>query len=165
MDINARKEQFSQAYVQAVAAVAGYCYSKPEVDDDSVDLTLAQKGGGGTVRSPKLDLQLKCHAAESPVDDHFSFPLKKKNYDDLRPNSFQVPRILVVVLVPSLEQEWLEHEESQLSIRRSGYWVSIRGFPDSPNADSVTVHIPRSQPFHPEGLRAIMNRIGAGELP
>ncbi len=34
MDINAQKEQFSLAYVQAVAAVAGYSWSQPSVDED-----------------------------------------------------------------------------------------------------------------------------------
>jgi len=84
MDINAKKEQFSQAYVQAVAAVAGYSWAKPCPDDDSIDLTLAAKGGGGTIRSPKLDVQVKCHAAEVLAEPSFSYALKIKNYDDLR---------------------------------------------------------------------------------
>jgi len=37
MDINQQKEQFSNAYIQAVASVAGYSLYKPNVDDDSVD--------------------------------------------------------------------------------------------------------------------------------
>ena len=35
MDINLQKEQFSNAYLQAVASVAGYSLYKPNVDDDS----------------------------------------------------------------------------------------------------------------------------------
>ena len=46
--------------MQAVTAAAGYNVYKPEVDDDSVDLGIAARGGKGTFRSPKLELQLKC---------------------------------------------------------------------------------------------------------
>ncbi|HVA50431.1 MAG TPA: hypothetical protein VNH11_29045 [Pirellulales bacterium] len=52
MDLDMQKEQFSRAYVQAVSACAGFAWSMPSVDDDSVDMVLHQTGGGGTVRSP-----------------------------------------------------------------------------------------------------------------
>lgn len=41
MEISQRKEQFSRAYVLAVAAAAGYAWYQPSVDDDSIDLGLA----------------------------------------------------------------------------------------------------------------------------
>ncbi|MEO5365718.1 MAG: hypothetical protein H7831_05085 [Magnetococcus sp. WYHC-3] len=52
MDSNVQKEHFSEAYVRAVAAVAGYSVSRPGVDDDSVDLTISAPGGNGTLRAP-----------------------------------------------------------------------------------------------------------------
>jgi hypothetical protein len=42
VDLNAQKEQFSRAYVFAVAAVAGYATYTPSVDDDSFDLWIAR---------------------------------------------------------------------------------------------------------------------------
>lgn len=165
MDINAQKEQFSQAYVQAVAAVAGYNWSQPSVDDDSVDLTLAAKGGGGITRSPKLDLQLKCHALATPAESCFSFALKIKNYEDLRGDNVQVPRILVIVLVPDDVTDWLNHTEEEVALRRSGYWVSLRGDPPTTNTATVSVTVSRSQQFSPDGLRGIMQRIESGGLP
>ena len=165
MDINAQKEQFSRAFVQAVASVAGFAWSQPSVDEDSVDLTLAAKGGGGTIRSPKVDLQLKCHAASTPTDDHISFPLKVKNYEELRDDTVLVPRLLVVVLVPDDVGDWLSDTESELSLRRSGYWVNLRGEPATQNSSTVSVQIPRGQRLNPDGLRGIMQRIGSGESP
>ena len=41
VEINQRKEQFSNAYLQAVASTAGYSLYKPVVDDDSVDWGIA----------------------------------------------------------------------------------------------------------------------------
>lgn len=40
MHITARQEQFSKAYVRAIAAVAGFNICTYDVDNDSVDLGL-----------------------------------------------------------------------------------------------------------------------------
>lgn len=44
MEINQQKEQFSNAYLQAVTSVAGYSLYRPAVDDDSVDWGIAARG-------------------------------------------------------------------------------------------------------------------------
>lgn len=165
MDIDMQKEQFSRAYVQAVAACAGFAWSTPSVDDDSVDMVLHQTGGGGSIRSPRVELQLKCRAAQTPVQDMFSHSLKLKNYDDLRETNVLVPRILVVVLVPDSPNEWLGHSETELALRRCGYWVSLRGLPPSENETGQTVYVQRVQQFTVESLQALMERIGQGGLP
>jgi len=165
MTLDMQKEQFSRAYVQAVAACAGFAWSVPSVDDDSIDMSLHQTGGGGTIRSPRLDLQLKCKASATPTDDTFSQSLKLKNYDDLREEAVLVPRILVVVLVPDLVADWVAHSEAELSLRRCGYWVSLRGLPASENETGQTVRVPRAQRFNVASLQAIMNRIAQGALP
>jgi hypothetical protein len=60
MDVSQRKEQFSLAYVRAVASVAGFSASIPEVDDDSEDLILSGRIVAGVPSRPKIALQLKC---------------------------------------------------------------------------------------------------------
>ena len=42
MDLNARQEQFANAFLVTVAAVAGFTAAKPDVDNDSVDWTIAE---------------------------------------------------------------------------------------------------------------------------
>ena len=165
MDLNAQKEQFSVAYVRAVAAVAGYNTGRLDVDDDSVDLTLAERGGRGTIRSPRLDLQLKCTEQAVLRPDRLAFELGLKNYDDLRPTDLATPRILVVVLVPADVDEWLDHSEQQLALRRCGYWVSLRGRSETPNAASVTIDIPRHQVFTPQAVTNLMATVGNGGAP
>ena len=165
MTLDMQKEQFSRAYVQAVAACAGFTWSVPSVDDDSVDISLHQTGGGGTIRSPRLDTQLKCSAGERPADDTFSHWLKLKNYDDLRDETVLVPRILIVVRVPDQVEDWLAHSESELALRRCGYWLSLRGMSATSNPTGQTVYLPRGQAFNVDSLRRIMDRIGRGELP
>jgi len=57
VDLNQRKEQFSNAYVRAVASVAGFTLAKPEVDDDSIDLMNATPNTTNvTVEIPQANL-------------------------------------------------------------------------------------------------------------
>lgn len=165
MDINQQKEQFSNAYVRAVAAVAGFTCYKPEPDVDSVDWCIAAVGGRGTTRSPKVELQLKCTSRDVMDDKVIGYPLKIKNYDDLRADNYQVPRILVIVLVPDKLEDWLRQSEDEMAMRHCGYWVSLRSQPQTDNEASVTVRIPRVQQFTVDSLKELMERISNGGLP
>jgi len=165
MDIAQQKQEFSKAYVKAIAAACGYATHEPSVDDDSIDLGISGRGGNGTVRSPRLDLQLKCTGRDLVGDATVDFPLKRKNYDDLRPENVMVPRILVVVTVPQDVNDWTFHTEQELLLRHCGYWHSLRGMPSTENPTTVTVNIPRTQLFDVSGLQSIMNRISDGGLP
>ncbi len=170
MDLSSQKEKFSEAYVLAVAATAGYGTYKPSPDDDSVDFGIAartnsQTNGFVTMRSPRLELQLKCTAAPTPMGDSLSFPLKLKNYEELRADNFVIPRILVVVLVPELATDWLAHSETELCLRRCGYWVSLRGKPATSNTKNIKIQIPRQNQFTVLALQAMMQRLAQGELP
>ncbi len=167
MDLSQQQRLFSEAYVKAVAATAGYCTYQPSVDDDSVDLGIAARGPCKTVRSPRVELQIKSLlVADGPASDDWSFyELKLKNYNDLRHTDFLVPRILVVVRVPRDVQDWLQQTPATLMLRHCGYWVSLRGKPDSPNTTKVAVHMRAAQLFSVPQLRDMMGRIGQGDLP
>ena len=165
MHETARKEQFSRAYVQAVAATAGFAWSSPSVDDDSIDMTLAARGGKGTIRSPRIDLQLKCHAHAEWTQPTFTYPLEIKNYNDLRDTAVMVPRILVIVVIPTVTDEWILHSEHELALRRCGYWTSLFGLPPTENQHTVSIEIDRRNQFHADGLTRIMQRVSGRGQP
>ena len=165
MDVAQMKEQFSNAYVRAVAAAAGYTCYKPEVDSDSVDWGIAAAGGGGTRRSPRLELQLKCTSREVMDEHELRYPLKVKNYEELRAGNFLVPRILVVLVVPEKVPDWLTQSEEELVMRHCAYWTSLRGLNSRGNLASVTVSVPRAQLFTPGALQEMMRRIAEGGQP
>src|SRR5208282_571396 len=96
--------------------LTGYNTYKPEVDDDSVDFGIAAKGPFTTVHSPRLEMQLKCTSMNEIDDVNIRFPLKLKNYDDLRNELVMIPRLLVVVVVPESVDDWIEHEEEGLTL-------------------------------------------------
>ena len=165
METSQQKEQFSNAYLQAVTSVAGYSLYKPAVDDDSVDWGIAAKGIIGRIRAPRLELQLKSTSRGVIKDNAISYPLKLKNYDDLRMIDFVIPRILIVVLLPDNLDEWVQQSEQELCMRYCGYWLSLRGMPETQNTSAVTVTIPRNNQFTVAALESIMQGIGQGIQP
>lgn len=101
MFLSHQKEQFSVAWLRALAAHSGLRVLQTEVDDDSVDAELARTvKEGASRRAPRLCVQLKCTETDDGAGDAISLVLKAKNYDDLRATDRHVPVILVVVTVP-----------------------------------------------------------------
>lgn len=152
MDDNTRKEQFSKAYVRAVAVMGDADVLQPEVDRDSIDLILKRVGGKGE----QVDLQLKCTADPIPASGDLSFVLKLKNYNDLRCECV-VPRFLVVVHVPSVTDDWLESSEESLIMHRCGWLLDLRGYAATGNTSNVTVTLPRADRFTPELLKSLFD--------
>ena len=163
MDINQKKEQFSVAYVNAIAAQAGLSNAKPSVDDDSIDLSLKGRGFCGKIRSPQLDLQLKCTSRDLVKDGFIRFPLPIKNYNDLRGEDILIPRYLAVLLVPELDSEWAELRDEELVLRNTCHWVSIRNLPEKNNLSTVTVEIPLAQRLTKDTLLMLMQFASEGE--
>ena len=158
MELGQRKEQFSHAFVRAVAAAAGFSVSLPGVDYESVDMTLSGGTSEGLTCPPRIDLQLKCSSRELVRGDQVIYPLDLKNYNELKISEVLVPRLLVIVLVPSSESEWIQQTEGELSMRRCGYWLSLLGMPDTTNSANVSVRLPRANIFDVSALRGLMGR-------
>jgi hypothetical protein len=74
MHLTHRQEQFSNAFVEAVAAVAGCSAAQNSVDNDSIDWTLSNR----LPRRPKLDLQLKCTGNDVGTSEHIRLALPVK---------------------------------------------------------------------------------------
>jgi hypothetical protein len=165
VDINQQKEQFSNAYLQAVTTVAAYSLYKPSVDDDSIDWGIAAKGGTGRIRAPRLELQLKSTSRDILNEKLIRYPLILKNYNDLKMTDFAIPRILIVVLIPDNLANWLKQLEEELCLRHCGYWVSLRGLPETQNTDNVTITLPRSNQFTVTTLQSIMQGLSQGVQP
>jgi hypothetical protein len=165
-DINNLKCEFGLAYVRAVASAAGLFTQEAAraFDSDGVDLTIMNRGSGGVTRSPRLDLQVKSTSIVQ-VEDQFSFDLPVKNYDELRDSTWQVPRILVVVVVPELIAEWITQSDRELIMRRCGYWRTLIGDPEKDNRGTVRISMQRQQRFDVDQLQSIMARINQGGLP
>ena len=155
-----QKEALSRAYVQAVAARAGYATADYDFDRDGVDVRIQ---AGGAMR-PALDLQLKATVdLGQPHNGYFRFRLKRRNYDLLRGQT-QTPRLLVVLDLPCDQGEWLTITVDELVLRRCAYWLNLKGFGATKNRQSVTVRIPSGNLFDVDGLRALMKKSRKGSI-
>ena len=158
------KDLFAQAYVRAVAAVAGYIPGGPELDRESCDIQLSS-AGSFTGMPPRLEIQIK-GTKEEPKADELVYDLKQKNYDDLRFQPVMVPRLLVVVTMPGDDpQMWITQNDEQLVMRRCGFWLSLRGKPASDNDTKTRIRIPTNQRFDVAALQLLMNNISNEIFP
>jgi hypothetical protein len=164
MDLNKQKEEFNIAYVRALAAHAGLNCISLSVDDDSVDIGFKGRGyRGSRIRSPQIELQLKCTGRELIDGDVIKYPLKKKNYEDLRGQDFSAPRYLAVLLVPPEVEKWIGHQEDHISLYNNCYWVSLRDALAIKNKASVTIDVPLNQRLTSHTLRTMIDRASEGE--
>ena len=74
-----------------------------------------------------------------------------------------VPRLLVVLDLPSQESDWVTIDTEELVLRRCAYWLNLNGSPESTRV-RPTVHIPKSQVFDVPGLRSLMEQSRNGSL-
>ncbi len=165
MPLTQQQEQFSQAWLHAVASVAGYSVEFTKVDIDTIDARIVQFGKNG--KHPKgelVNVQLKCTYARTPKNGSLKFPLDIRSYDRLRPKVLN-PRILLVLHVPSKCEGWLSYGLDQMVLQHCAYWTSLTGKPSTKNIKSVTIDIPLSQKFTVNKLKQMMNLVAKGQRP
>lgn len=150
----------SIAYVQAIAARAGYTSAVPTGPDrDSVDIQLSAAGA----MRPRLDLQCKSTVNLPIVENTFRYPLKRKNYDDLIVPT-QTPRLLVVLALPNDASRWLSVSVTELVLRTAAYWISLKGWDETENTTSVTIPIPTENLFDVSAVQTLMEQSRSGAL-
>jgi len=161
MDINIQKEEFSYAYIYAIVSAAGYsCQiaSRP-MDIGGIDIIISGEEKEFTLYPPRLEVQVKS-TSTAVIDNEFvRYPLKLKNYNELRKSKTLVPKILIIILLPDNPSEWVNQSETELCLRRCGYWLSLKGQPETQNRESVTVYLPRQQLFTVSAIKNIMDTI------
>ena len=158
MDLNTRKERLSLAYINAVATHANCEVLEPQVDRGSVDGLLKR-----STMAEIIGFQAKATSRDIVGRDgeQLHFPLPIRDYDNLRNDG--PPFILIVVLLPDDETQWLTQTHDELCLRHCGYWLSLMGWQEVPNIDNVTVHIPIANVFSAAQLTKLMDELAGGE--
>lgn len=158
-----QQEEVSKAYLHAVAAKCGFAVGSWSQDHGGVDCTVgaASTVGMGYLARPKIDVQLKATCrTDVEHDEYVSWQLDMTHYDGLR-SPAHAPHLLVVLLLGSDVDQSIEHTVEQLVLRRCAYWVKMTGMQPH-NGQSVSVRLPKSNVFSPDGLRAILERVSRG---
>jgi len=166
------ESELSYAYLHAVASKAGMACSvaNRHEDNNGVDARLKAWGpfqGGGYLTEVDIKVQLKATIG-TPASDGYGFSYFMSGvsrYNDCRTQSVAVARILVVLFLPKNAQEWLDHSEDQLALRKCAYWQSLRGAPATTNTSGATIYLPKVQTFGPQALTDIATRLSRHEFP
>lgn len=153
MTPNMRKSRLSISYIESVASHAGFWVDEPKTDYDSIDGTLKADSG----KRSRIEFQAKASSQDIVRGDYIHFSLPVKNYNDLRIGA-HVPRILIVLIMPQPQDEWLEQTQSALCIRKCAYWMSLKGRPETSNTSNITVQLPLSNVFNVEQLTDMMQK-------
>lgn len=166
MDKNTQKEEFSYAYIYAITSAAGYALQRANtpLDQIGIDLIITGDRRLGILKLPQLLVQVKCTSRSLMDDNYLRYPLKVKNYQELRISAQYPPIILVVVVVPDEPDDWLQQSQNELCLKYCGYWISLAGQPATANEQTVTVQISRQNLFDVPSLKNMMQRIGRGEI-
>lgn len=153
-----QKERYSDAWLCAIAALAGFATAKPLPDTDSIDWIISATNAKDLPMRPRVEVQLKCTQIQDIREGHLYFAFDVKDYNNLTVTSI-IPRILVVLTVPEDLHDWHSHSMNEMKLRKCAYWVSLHGMTDTHNQSSITIAIPVTQTFTPDMLVKIMHQI------
>ncbi|MDW9503040.1 DUF4365 domain-containing protein [Sinorhizobium meliloti] len=164
--------ELSYAYIHAVAAHAGMAceVAGRHHDNAGVDAQITAWGPfpqGGYRHEVDIKVQLKATvSAPATIGNFLSYSLSGiARYNDLRSAAVATPRILVVLFLPKETEEWIQHSEESLLLRRCAYWVSLRGAAESNNKTAQTVYLPKKQVFDSSALQGLAAAISRGDIP
>jgi hypothetical protein len=143
-----RQESLSRAYVRAIAGQAGMICGSTE-HDFGCDLVLREVEVHSEQywdSGPQLDLQLKSTTRAHVQGSEVIYDLEVRAYNLLRQEPCNHPRILVLLVLPEDETQWLTQSVEELVLRRCAYWMSLSGAEPTTNQAK-----PTSSPSRPCG--------------
>jgi hypothetical protein len=123
--------------------------------DYGVDVTLhriIERFGILCESALRLDLQVKSTTHALLTETDVKCDLDVRNYHLLRDPNPNWPRLLVVLVLPDAERDWLEVSQDALVMRRCMYWVSLAGAKPTANRRTVRIALPRTNVFSVEFL-------------
>lgn len=167
---NHTKENLSRAYIQAIAGRAGLNV-KLEQNVQEFDY-----GVDGTVRRISLidgkredtgfclDFQAKATTQWRYDGDDVIYRIKASSYNTIvRQNSRKgaLPRILILMCLPTDPTTWLDVDEERLQLRKCSYWERLVG---DPTTDTHrTIRIARSHRLDSTAVDDMLAKVESGE--
>lgn len=155
MPPNFIQEQLSLAYLRAVVFNAGFSLSEPVKDYYGIDGTVVDPNRRGVNR---VDFQLKSATDYTLRADDIAYDLRAADYNRLIRDD-DVPRVLILFLMPENPGEWLAQSPEELCLRKCAYWVSLMGEPPVTNTSTKRVFVPRANVFNRDGLHDMFRRL------
>jgi hypothetical protein len=159
------KEGLSRAFILAVAHRAGLncAFQAFDYGLDGTFRDVKMVGNRRVESGFSIDFQAKASENCTFGDDFVTYDLEAKSHKDLVDATVGAPRILIVLALPEDESRWLEVSAESLVLRRSAFWMSLRGQTPTTNKTRQVVKIPRAQVFDVQAVNTLFGRVRAGE--
>lgn len=158
-------EQFQLSYIGAIAASAG-CIIANFTIDDGIDLMLTHKSNRHRDdRVARLEVQLK--ATSDQVDEDTDFvtaTMRHDRWEYYRTPDCTINKIVVIMSMPTLQDDWVHASHKALSIHHCAYWINLHKVKYK-ETKSHTVKAPKDHIFDDVALCEMMVRIGQGGRP
>lgn len=152
---------FAESYVRTLALAAGLNVLRAEIDDDGVDAMIRYSGRVGAVASPGIDVQIKSWSNPSGSDSDWYYDgLNQHQYNHLVDDNYQMPRYLVLLIVPNDQHRLAELLGDGLLLRHHAYYTSLAGQPRVINPSSGSsrrVHVPKGNLLSPSALQNLLH--------
>lgn len=161
-----KKNQLSLAYLQMVAAAAGFEITYWHADYNGVDATLRSYAEYESQIGAEIDLQLKCTSHPGHQHEAFiSYPLERPVYEKLSsPRRFQLGALAVLV-VPEDATSWVHQDEERLFAKGCMYFSPATEWgPIGDAADSKTVRCYRENILSVDGLAELLRQSASFRL-
>lgn len=161
------EELLSVSYVSAIIARSGFS-PNPVARDYGVDLEVRKIATYGSKRidcGAVIDLQFKASVNWHLDGDSVIYDLEADAYNRLvfRRHNSALPCVLIVYCLPRDDAQWLAVCEDDLVLRKCCYYYLVEG-PESSNARSKRIRIPRGQLLTPDSLAQLNALLYSGEL-
>jgi hypothetical protein len=161
------QELISQAYIHAIAGIAGVNFHSTRVYDYGVDGTLHPVKVINSRRIESgfpVDFQLKSSTSWEDNGTHITYDLEAKTYNDLVcRDSRAIPLILILLCLPKDHKDWVCWDEECIVMKKMCYWAVLDGEPTE-NKSSKRISIPKHQLFTPDTLKEILALVKSGGL-
>ncbi|WP_326561217.1 DUF4365 domain-containing protein [Micromonospora sp. NBC_01796] len=152
---------FAESYIRSLALASGLNVLHAVVDDDGVDVMVRYSGEVGAVASPGADVQVKSWSTPAGSDTVWHFDgLNEQQYNRLAGGNYQMPRFLVVLVVPAHRNRFAEVLDDGLLLRHHAYFTSVAQEPriEDPNPRRRRrVLVPKRNVLTPTALRAMLH--------
>ena len=163
---NNRKEDLSESYLEAIAAISNISMTRNRRDENGIDvfLTCDLVRQDGIDVAVTVEFQLKSTSLRlRQKGNRLSYDLEIKNYADLKRKSTN-QRFLALLVLPENEPDWLICKTEELILRRCMYYKSLNDLPNNSNKEKAVVHFDvEKDVLTPESLLKLMLKVAEEE--
>ena len=125
LDQNNHQGWYGESFIQVLAAAAGLGATKKQPDCTGVDFQICATHLVAD-DYPQVEVQVKSWSTPKGTDGYWTYRgLTEKRFNAIAGDSWRVPRLLFLVIVPH-DTEYADADERLLRLSHAAYWISLR---------------------------------------